>query len=71
MWLILLSFLLVSPITYFLLEQWLSNFAFRIGINPFVFLLGGFLALAIALITISFHTLRSAKANPVKSLRYE
>lgn len=71
MWLILLSFVLVSPITYFLLEQWLSGFAFRIGISPFVFLLGGFLALAIALVTISFHTLRSARANPVKSLRYE
>lgn len=71
MWLILLSFVLVSPVTYLLLEQWLSNFAFRIAINPLVFLLGGFLALAIALITISFHTLRSAKANPVKALRYE
>ncbi len=70
-WLILLSFILVSPVTYFLLEWWLSGFAFRIDINPLLFILGGLIALTIALLTISYHTLRSARANPVKSLRYE
>ena len=54
-----------------LLTTWLENFAFRISINPLVFLLGGILALAIALLTISYHTVRSARANPVNALRYE
>jgi len=70
-WLIVLSFIIVSPITYYLLSGWLENFAYRIGINPFLFLLGGGIAMAIALLTISYHTLRSARANPVQALRYE
>jgi putative ABC transport system permease protein len=70
-WLIALSFIIVSPITYYLLSGWLENFAYRIGINPFLFLLGGAIAMAIALLTISYHTLRSARANPVQALRYE
>jgi putative ABC transport system permease protein len=69
--LIVLSFVLASPVTYWLLTKWLESFAYRITINPLLFLLGGFVAFAIALVTISYHTLRSARANPVKSLRYE
>jgi len=70
-WLIGLSFIIVSPITYYLLYSWLQHFAYRIGINPVVFVLGGILAMVIGLLTIGFHTFRSARANPVKSLRYE
>ncbi len=70
-WLIVISFVAVSPITYWLLSGWLQSFAYRIDINPAVFLVGGVLSLLIALITISYHTLRSARANPVKALRYE
>lgn len=69
--LIIIAFVMVSPITYFALHQWLEGFAYRININLFVFVLGGILALAIGLLTISYHTIRSARANPVKALRYE
>jgi putative ABC transport system permease protein len=69
--LILVSFVIVSPLTWMLLSRWLESFAYRIGINPMMFLLGGFVALAIAMATISYHTVRSARANPVKALRYE
>jgi len=69
--LVVVSFVLASPLTYFLLEGWLQSFAYRIGVNPLLFVLGGVIALAIALLTISFHTIRSARANPVKALRYE
>lgn len=69
--LIIVSFLLVSPITYWLLTKWLDTFAYRIGINPLIFLLGGGVSLIIALATITYHTLKSARANPVKALRYE
>ena len=66
-----LSFLIASPATYWLLFTWLQNFAYRVNINPLLFVAGGFIALSIALLTISYHTLRSARENPVKALRYE
>ena len=69
--LILLSFALASPVTYWLLTKWLDSFAYRVTINPLLFFLGGLVALAIALITISYHTVKSANSNPVNSLRYE
>jgi putative ABC transport system permease protein len=69
--LVLISFVLASPVTYWLLKGWLESFAYRVGINPLMFVLGGTIALVIALATISFHTIRSARANPVKALRYE
>lgn len=69
--LILVSFVLVSPVTWIILSQWLENFAYRVEINPLLFLLGALMALCIALGTISFHTIRAARANPVKALRYE
>jgi putative ABC transport system permease protein len=69
--LIALAFLIVSPITYYGLHRWLESFAYRININLLLFVAGGFLALLIGLLTISYHTLRSARANPVKALRYE
>jgi putative ABC transport system permease protein len=69
--LIFVSFVLASPVTYWLLTTWLETFAYRVQISPVLFLLGGFVAMIIALATISFHTIRSANANPVNSLRYE
>ena len=69
--LIIVSFALASPVTYWLLVKWLDSFAYKITINPLLFILGGLLALAIALLTISYHTIRSARRNPVKALRYE
>jgi putative ABC transport system permease protein len=69
--LIVISFVAVSPATYLVLSGWLQNFAYRIDINLLVFFVGGLLSLVIALLTISYHTVRSARANPVKALRYE
>ena len=68
---ILLAFLIFSPFTFIVMRRWLENFAYRIDINPTVFLIGGILALVIALLTISYHTIRSASVNPVNSLRHE
>ena len=69
--LIVLSFLIATPVTYFFMVDWLENFAFRIGIDPFVFLVGGVVAFVIAMFTISFHVLRAVSANPVQALRDE
>ena len=69
--LIAISFVFASPVTYWLLTKWLENFAYRIDINLLIFALGALIAMSIALATISYHTIRSARANPVKSLRHE
>ena len=68
---IVVAFVVATPLTFLFLSGWLDNFAYRIDINPFMFLLGGVLALIIALATISFHVLKAANANPVQSLKYE
>ncbi|MEQ8423257.1 MAG: FtsX-like permease family protein, partial [Cyclobacteriaceae bacterium] len=69
--LILISFVLVSPVTYLVLSSWLNGFAYRVSINPLLFVGGAVVALFIALATISYHTIRSARSNPVKALRVE
>lgn len=68
---ILVSFVIASPITFIFMSGWLENFAYRIDINPFLFLIGGSVSLLIALGTISFHVIKAVRANPVSSLRYE
>lgn len=68
---ILIAFVLFTPLTWLLMHRWLENFAYRIEIQWWVFILGGILALGIALLTISYHIIRSARVNPVESLRYE
>ncbi len=69
--LILVSFIISAPITYLFMTDWLENFAYRIAIDPTVFLLGGLGAMTIALATISFHVIRATYANPVQALRDE
>ena len=69
--LVLLAFVIASPITWFIMHRWLQDFAYRIDIEWWVFVLAGALALFIALATISFQAIRAAVANPVKSLRSE
>lgn len=66
-----IAFLLISPLTWYLLSGWLETFAYRIPIHPLVFVAGGMLAFSVAMMTIGYHTIRSARANPVKALRYE
>lgn len=67
--LIALSFLIATPIAWWALNQWLEKFAYRIQMHWWLFVLGGIMALIIALITISFRAIKSAMANPVESLR--
>ncbi len=69
--LVLLALIIASPLAFFTMQKWLQNFAYRIEINWWVFAFSGLLAVAIALITISFQAIKAALANPVKSLRSE
>ena len=69
--LVLLSSLIAYPVGYFIIKNWLKNFAYRIDINWWVFALSAGIALLIALATISFQAIKAATANPIESLRYE
>jgi putative ABC transport system permease protein len=69
--LVALAALIAFPITWFSMNQWLKDFAYRISFNPWVFALAALGALLLALITIGFKAIRAALANPVKSIRTE
>ncbi len=68
---ILLANLIAWPVAYYLMQKWLANFAYRIDLGMGIFVLSALLALAVALITVGWQSLKAATANPVKSLRYE
>ncbi|MGD8777471.1 MAG: ABC transporter permease [Ignavibacteria bacterium] len=59
------------PVAYYFMTNWLQDFAYRIEISWWAFLLAGGIALVIALATVSFQAIKAAIANPVESLRYE
>ncbi|RNC79300.1 MAG: FtsX-like permease family protein [Balneola sp.] len=69
--LVLIAFLLASPIAYFGMNKWLESFAYYKPISVWIFLVGGGIALAIALFTISFQAIRSALLNPAHTLKDE
>ncbi|MFZ1798860.1 MAG: FtsX-like permease family protein, partial [Chitinophagaceae bacterium] len=71
LWLITIAFIIAVPVSYWAMHVWLQDFAYRIKISWLVFFLGGFLAIIIAVITISFQAIKAAIANPVMSLRSE
>jgi putative ABC transport system permease protein len=63
--------LIAWPVSYYIMKTWLANFAYRISLTWPVFLLSSLIGLAIAVVTISFQSIKAATANPVDSLRYE
>jgi putative ABC transport system permease protein len=69
--LIAIAFVIASPIAFYALNRWLENFAYRITLDISIFVFAGLIALAIAILTISFQSVKAALANPVKSLKYE
>ncbi|MBO6522194.1 MAG: ABC transporter permease [Balneolaceae bacterium] len=69
--LVLIAFLLATPTAYFAMNKWLENFAYSEGISPWIFIMGGGIALAIALLTISYQAIKSALLNPAHTLKSE
>ena len=65
------SFIIAVPIAYYLVHQWLDNFAYRIKPDWVLFAIAGIIAMLTAVIAVSYHTINAATANPVKSLRSE
>ncbi len=69
--LVVIANLVAWPIAYFVMDKWLSNFAYRIKFGIEIFVLSGVLALSIALLTVCAQTFKSARANPIDALRSE
>jgi putative ABC transport system permease protein len=69
--LVVISILIATPISWYAMNQWLEGFAYRVEIQPWVFVLAGIAALSIAVATISFQAIKAAKMNPVNSLKSE
>jgi len=69
--LVILSFVIASPIAWYLMNRWLQDYAFRIDIGFWVFVIAGSLAFVIAFLTVSLQAMKAAVANPIKSLRTE
>jgi len=69
--LIIIAFVIASPVAWWIMHNWLQDFAYRINISWWIFFAAGLLAVIIALATISFQAIKAAIANPVKSLRTE
>jgi putative ABC transport system permease protein len=69
--LVVVASLVAAPIAYWLMDRWLQDFAYRTDINALLFVLASVAALVIAFATMSFHSVKAARRNPVVSLRYE
>ncbi|AXT54510.1 ABC transporter permease [Aquimarina sp. AD1] len=69
--LVMIAFAIASPIAWYVMYNWLQDFAFRIDIKWWMFLLSGGSAILIAILTVSFHAVKASLSNPVKTLRTE
>ena len=66
-----LAMLVAFPVAWLVMNKWLQNFVYKIDIEWWMFALAGFLTVGIAMLTVSYQSIRSALVNPVKSLRME
>ncbi|HEY5462181.1 MAG TPA: ABC transporter permease [Hanamia sp.] len=69
--LVVVSIAVATPVAYYAMNKWLQGYTYRINISWGIFLIAGLIAIAIALITVSFQAIKAALANPVNSLRSE
>lgn len=69
--LVVIALLIASPLSWWIMNNWLQGFAYRIGIPFWAFIVSGSAAIIVALLTVSFHSIKAAIVNPVKSLKRE
>jgi len=69
--LVIIAFVIATPVAWYSMHKWLQGFAYRTEISWWIFALAGLLALGIALFTVTWQTWRAATRNPVEALRYE
>jgi putative ABC transport system permease protein len=66
-----ISFVIASGLVWYVMDEWLNTFAYRIKLGPVVFLLGGIMAAGVAWLTVSYHFIKAARSNPSEILRCE
>lgn len=74
MFLVLIGFVIATPVSYFLVDDWLQVFEYRMSLQTVMIsaaLIAGAISMSIAFLTVSYHSLRAARQNPVKALKYE
>jgi putative ABC transport system permease protein len=71
MYLIIIAAIVVVPVAYYVINQWMNNFAYQTTLNYLTFAFVAFMALVFAFLTVAFHSLKTARTNPVDSLKYE
>ncbi|MEO8150788.1 MAG: ABC transporter permease [Bacteroidia bacterium] len=69
--LVIIALIIATPVSWYFMNQWLQDFAYRINISWWIFVISGLIAITISVLTVSIHTVKAAVANPVKSLRTE
>jgi ABC-type antimicrobial peptide transport system permease subunit len=69
--LIIVAIIIASPVAWLAMNRWLQNYAYSIRINGWIFLAAAFVSILIGIMTVSFHAIKAAMVNPVKSLRTE
>ena len=68
---VFMAFVVATPIAWVAMNKWLESFAYKTDLSWWIFALAGLLAIAIALITVSWQSWKAATRNPVEALRYE
>ena len=69
--LVIIANMIAWPLAWYIMNQWLEGFPYRINIDPFLFLVAGMVVVAIAFVSVGFQTLKAAAINPAESLRSE
>lgn len=70
-YLILIAFIIAVPVSYYAFDNWSQNFAFHISIGWIPFIAGGLMAFVIAILTVSYHSIKAATTNPVNAIKWE
>jgi putative ABC transport system permease protein len=71
LWLVLAGSVVASIVAYYAIDGWLSGFAYRVAIHPWVFMLSSFVVIAVAFVTIALQSYKTAQSNPARMMRYE
>lgn len=71
LWLVFAGSVAASIIAYYAMDEWLSGFAYRVGLRPWVFIVSAAIVIVVAFVTIALQSYRTAQTNPARTLRYE
>jgi putative ABC transport system permease protein len=71
LWLVLAGSIVATVVAYYAMDEWLTGFSYRTGINPLIFVISALVVIAVAFVTIALQSYKTAQANPSKMLRYE